>query len=266
MACACFPAQVIEGAHDLATQFFLKAVRNKARRLQAGAALDPLPRPTSARCTPTAGSHPAPLAHAAGWPRRQRKLLQPALAAAHGCRLQHNGRPRGLPQQPAGHHQQRLVRGERADGGRRGAAGLGGEQPPCCWCCCYCQERAEGACTTSPPKPCFLVQTSWWLWWLGCTCTSSRARAWSSRQAASQAAWGAPPCRRGMLQPLLPAFPARPCSPAPYKPMPALIPLPPVPAQLPNLLELHDAVLALPRIRAYRESEQCLPTAAPMLL
>jgi glutathione S-transferase len=35
--------------------------------------------------------------------------------------------------------------------------------------------------------------------------------------------------------------------------------------QLPNLLELYDAVLAQPRIQAYRSSEQHLPSFAPML-
>lgn len=49
----------------------------------------------------------------------------------------------------------------------------------------------------------------------------------------------------------------------------APIPLPlttaPPSRQLPNLLELYDAVLEQPRIQAYRSSEQFLPSFAPML-
>lgn len=36
-------------------------------------------------------------------------------------------------------------------------------------------------------------------------------------------------------------------------------------AQLPNLLELYDAVIAHPGIAAYRSSEQHLPMLAPLL-
>lgn len=59
------------------------------------------------------------------------------------------------------------------------------------------------------------------------------------------------------------------CRSGPLPPHMAPIPLSlttaPPSWQLPNLLELYDAVLEQPHIQAYRSSEQYLPSFAPML-